>query len=52
MEPFTPYKITSLIFIPRGKAKNKDYFTLYRLEDEAGKFIGFRSKSGREFFED
>lgn len=52
MEPFTPYKITSLIFIHRGKAKNKDYFTLYRLEDEAGKFIGFRSQSEREFFED
>ena len=52
MEPFTAYKITSLIFIPRGKEKNKNYFTLFRLEDEAGEFIGYRSQSGREFFED
>jgi hypothetical protein len=51
MEPFTPYRITSLCFIPRGKEKNKNYYTLYRLEDEAGNFMGYRSRSGREFFE-
>lgn len=52
IEPFTPYKITALRFVPRGKEKNRNYFTLFRLEDDAGKFIGYRSKSGVDFFAD
>ncbi|MFM2286191.1 MAG: hypothetical protein RLZZ543_1688 [Bacteroidota bacterium] len=50
-EPFTPYKITALRFIPRGKSKMENYFTLYRLEDEVGNLIGYRSRSGIDFFE-
>lgn len=52
IEPFTPYKITALRFVPLGKEKNKNYFTLFRLEDDAGKIMGYRSKSGVDFFED
>jgi hypothetical protein len=51
MEPFTPFKITALRFIPRGKSKMENYFTLYRLEDEVGNLIGYRSRSGIDFFE-
>jgi hypothetical protein len=52
LEPFSSYKITALRFSPRGKEKNRNYFTLFRLEDDAGKFIGYRSKSGIDFFTD
>ncbi len=52
LKPFTPYKITALRFIPRGKEKNKNFFTLFRLEDDTGKLIGYRSKSDIDFFED